>query len=63
MFKKIVVAFDGSHHAEATVLTACNLAEKYDANLHVVHVPESKEQAMAVGASAVATRPHRKVCA
>lgn len=53
MFKEIVVAFDGSHHAEAAVLTVCDLAEKYDANLHVIHVPESKEQAVAVGASAV----------
>jgi len=53
MFKDIVVAFDGSHHAEAAVLTACDMADKYSAKLHVVHVPEAHDQAMAVGASAV----------
>ena len=53
MFKDIVVAFDGSDHSEAAVLTACDMADRYSAKLHVVHVPEMHEQAMAVGASAV----------
>ena len=53
MFKVIVVAFDGSDHSEAAILTACDLANKYSAKLHVVHVPELHDQAIAVGASAV----------
>lgn len=53
MFKDIVVAFDGSQHAEAAVLTACDVADRYSAKLHVVHVPEMHDQAIAVGASAV----------
>jgi nucleotide-binding universal stress UspA family protein len=53
MFKEIVVAFDGSDHAEAAVLTACNMANRYSAKLHVVYVPEIHVQAIAVGASAV----------
>ena len=53
MFKDIVVAFDGSHHAETAVLTACDMAARYSAKLHVVHVPEVHDQAIAMGASAV----------
>ena len=52
-FKDIVVALDGSKHAEAAVLTACNMADRYSAKLHVVHVPEVHAQAIAMGASAV----------
>ena len=53
MFNEIVVAFDGSEHSELAVRAACSLAEKYDANLHIVHAPEVYDQAVAMGASAV----------
>lgn len=53
MFKEIVVAFDGSEHAEAAVAVACDVAKKYDAKLHIVHVPELYDQAIAMGASAI----------
>jgi nucleotide-binding universal stress UspA family protein len=53
MFKEIVVAFDGSDHAESAILTACDMADRYSAKLHVVHVPEVHDQAIAMGASAV----------
>lgn len=53
MFNEIVVAFDGSDHSEAAVRTASDLSKKYDANLHVVHVPELYDQGIALGASAV----------
>ena len=53
MFNEIVVAFDGSNHAETAVTVACDVAEKYDAKLHIVHVPELYDQAVAMGASAV----------
>jgi nucleotide-binding universal stress UspA family protein len=51
MFKEIVVAFDGSEHAEVAVQTACDIAKKYDAHLHLVHVLEIYDQSVAVGAS------------
>lgn len=53
MFKDIVVAFDGSNHAETAVLSACDMADKYSAKLHLIHVPEAQDQAIAMGASAV----------
>jgi nucleotide-binding universal stress UspA family protein len=54
MFKEIVVAFDGSEHAEAAVRTACDVAKRYDARLHLVHVPELYDQSVAVAASGMA---------
>jgi nucleotide-binding universal stress UspA family protein len=53
MFKEIVVAFDGSDHAETAILTACDMAERYSAKLHVVHVPDVHERAITVGSAAV----------
>ena len=38
MFKTILVATDGSNHAYKALLTAANLASKYDAKLIVLHV-------------------------
>ena len=51
MFKEIVTAFDGSEHSELAVKAACSVAEKYDANLHIVHVPEVYDEAVTMGAS------------
>ncbi|MFZ5964266.1 universal stress protein [Thalassococcus sp. BH17M4-6] len=53
MFKKILVAADGSDHAKVAVDTAADLAQQSGAELHVVHVPEVQMTAIAVGASAV----------
>lgn len=38
MYKRILVPTDGSEHAEAAVDHALDLAEKYDADVHAVHV-------------------------
>lgn len=53
MFKEIVVAFDGSDHAERAVRMACDIARHYDSNLHLVHVPQLYDQAFAVGYTVV----------
>lgn len=57
MFKTIVVAIDGSEQAEHALATACDIANKYKAKLHLVHSPELETIAIAVGASAVAIEP------
>ncbi|MEX0285919.1 MAG: universal stress protein [Paracoccaceae bacterium] len=61
MFEKIVVGIDGSEASEAALRTACDIAGKYGAELHLVHTPEPKTVAFAVGAMsgyhAVTTMP------
>lgn len=49
MFNSIVVAFDGSDHSETAVRTACDLAGKYGAKLHIVYVPDLYDQAIVAG--------------
>ena len=44
MFKNILVATDGSEAAHRAVQTAADLAGKYDAQLHVLHVMLHGEQ-------------------
>ena len=41
MFKKIVVAVDGSAHAKRAVDCAADVANKYGAELILLHVVES----------------------
>jgi nucleotide-binding universal stress UspA family protein len=48
MFTQILVAFDGSDHAASAIRAACNIAGKYGASLHVVHVPQLYDQAFAM---------------
>ncbi|SMY07022.1 universal stress protein [Flavimaricola marinus] len=53
MFNQIIVAFDGSDHAESAVRAACDIAGRYNAKLHVVHVPQLYDEAFAVGYATV----------
>lgn len=53
MFTKILVSFDGSDHAKAAVRLASELALKCDATLEIVHVPETPNDIIAVGDTAV----------
>ena len=52
MFKKIVVGIDGSKPAENALRIACDLARKYDSELHLVHTPKAETVAFALGAVA-----------
>lgn len=38
MFKKILVAADGSDHSDKAVRLSCDLAARYDADLTIIHV-------------------------
>ena len=49
MFKTILVAMDGSDHADKALATACSLARELNGDIHLVHVPEIELIAMAVG--------------
>lgn len=53
MFENITVAVDGSEHGWRALAVTCDLAKRYDAKVHIVHVPEVQQPAMAVGMSVV----------
>ncbi len=57
MFKTIVVAIDGSEQSAHALATACDIADKYKAAVHLVHSPELETTAIAVGSGAVAITP------
>ena len=61
MFDKIVVGIDGSKTSETALHLACDLAEKYNSELHLVHTPQPQTVAFAMGAvtgyHAVTTMP------
>ncbi|MEM6888532.1 MAG: universal stress protein [Pseudomonadota bacterium] len=50
MFSKIIVGVDGSEPAQHAVRLACDLAKKYDSELHMVHTPKPETVAFALGA-------------
>lgn len=50
MFNTIVVGLDGSEPAQHALRLACDLAGKYDAQLHLVHTPQPQTVAFAMGA-------------
>ena len=52
MFSKIVVGTDGSEAAVRALKLACELAEKCDASLSIIHVPRPETVAFALGAVA-----------
>ena len=60
MFKKIVVAVDGSEQSHNALTTACDLAKKYTSELYLLHSPQLETTAIAVGSGAVAIKPTKK---
>lgn len=52
MFGKIVVGLDGSETSETALRLACDLAQKYESELHLVHTPQPQTVAFAMGAVA-----------
>lgn len=52
MFTKIVVGLDGSETSEKALSLACDLAQKYGSEIHLVHTPQPHTVAFALGAAA-----------
>ncbi|WP_299675988.1 universal stress protein [uncultured Roseobacter sp.] len=52
MFEKITVGFDGSDPSENALRMACDLAGKYDAEVHISHTPRAETVTFALGAVA-----------
>lgn len=52
MFEKITVGFDGSDPSENALRMACDLADKYGAEVHISHTPKAETVAFALGAVA-----------
>lgn len=50
MFKTILLAYDGSDHADNALSMAADLSVKYGAALHVVHTPQLDTPPIVMGA-------------
>jgi nucleotide-binding universal stress UspA family protein len=55
MLKNILVPIDGSEHSKKALELACELANKFDGSLHLVHVPQgaAADRVMVLGGAAV----------
>lgn len=49
MFKTILVAFDGSDHAQAALKIACGMSKTFEAALHIAHAPQIDTPPLVVG--------------
>lgn len=49
MFKTILLAYDGSEHAQNALATAVGLVKIHDAKLHIVHTPQIDTPPVAIG--------------
>jgi nucleotide-binding universal stress UspA family protein len=64
MIKHILVPVDGSKYSKKALELACDLAEKYDARLHVLHVilsPAAKHTLVLGGASVTVDAPEEEL--
>ncbi|MGJ8617068.1 MAG: universal stress protein [Sulfitobacter sp.] len=52
MFEQVVVGFDGSENSEHALRKACQIAKQFKSKIHLVHTPEPKTVAFAMGAVA-----------
>ena len=62
MFKNILIAIDGSEHSKKAQKFACDLANKYEAYLTILHVAYNAAQshAMVLGSSAMIYQGNQK---
>ena len=53
MFENITIGVDGSDQGWRALEVASDLATRYEAQLHIIHVPEIPPSAMAIGIGAI----------
>ena len=55
MLQKILVAVDGSEYSQKALELACQLTEKFDGTLHILHVPQgaAADRVMVLGGASV----------
>lgn len=55
MLSKILVPIDGSKHSEKALQFACDVASKFDAAVHIVHVPQgiASDRVMVLGGASI----------
>ncbi len=55
MIKTILVAVDGSAHSKRALEFACDIAKKYEANMHLLHVVQQpmQDHVLTLGAASV----------
>lgn len=55
MISNILIPVDGSEHSKKALELGCDLAHKYGASIHLIHVAESpvREHTMALGGAAI----------
>jgi nucleotide-binding universal stress UspA family protein len=55
MLEKILVAVDGSEYSQKALELACQLTEKFDGSLHILHVPQgaAADRVMVLGGASV----------
>lgn len=64
MIKNILVPVDGSEYSKKALELACDLADKYDARMHLLHVilsPEAKHTLVLGGASVTVDAPKEEI--
>ncbi len=59
--KRYLVPVDGSEHAQKALEFACQLAEKFDGDLHILHVPQgvAEDRVMIMGGASVMVHADR----
>jgi len=64
MIKNLLAPVDGSEHSKKALELACDLADKYDAQLHLLHVilaPEAKHTLVLGGATVTVDAPKEEI--
>ncbi|ROO28586.1 universal stress protein [Salinisphaera orenii] len=58
MIDTILVAVDGSEHSRRALEWACDMAPRYDARLHVLHVPQAvgHDKTLVLGGAAISVK-------
>lgn len=58
MINTILVAIDGSEHSQRALEWACDMAPRYDARLHVLHVPQAvgHDKTLVLGGAAITVK-------